>query len=204
MTSPEGRPQSISGTTRLYGIMGHPITHSLSPMMQTFAFQQHRMDCVYMPFPVLPEHLGTAVAGAIALGVHGFNVTIPHKETIMAYLDDIAPAARAIGAVNTVHVQGGHTMGYNTDGEGFLQPLQALHLPFTSLTTCLLGAGGAARAVAVALLQAGCPDLVIANRTYDRAAQLAATLQEHFPQTHVRVVPFAEAASIARQSGLVV
>ena len=85
--------------------MGYPIAHSLSPLMQTFAFHHHHLDCVYLPFPVAPERLAAAVAGAVALGVCGFNVTIPHKEAIMAHLDEISPVARAIGAVNTVHVR---------------------------------------------------------------------------------------------------
>jgi shikimate dehydrogenase len=194
----------MSGTTRLYGIMGHPIAHSLSPMMHTFAFRQQHLDCVYVPFPVAPDQLAPAVVGAVALGVCGFNVTIPHKEAIMAHLDDVSAAAWAIGAVNTVHVQDGRTIGYNTDGEGFLQPLHALHLPLADTTTCMLGAGGAARAVGMALLEAGCPVLAIANRTYERAARLVAVLQEYFPQTQVRAVPFAEAAPVAQQSGLLV
>ena len=195
---------AMRGTTRLYGIMGYPIAHSLSPMMHTFAFRQQHLDCVYLPFPVAPDQLAPAVAGAVALGVCGFNVTIPHKEAIMAHLDDVSAAARAIGAVNTVHVRDGRTMGYNTDGEGFLQPLHALHLPLTDTMTCMLGAGGAARAVAMALLEAGCPVLVIANRTHERAVRLVAVLQKHFPQAQVQAVPFAEAAPVARQSGLLV
>jgi shikimate dehydrogenase len=194
----------MSGTTRLYGIMGYPITHSLSPMMHTFAFRQRQLDCVYVPFPVTPDQLVPAVAGAVALGVCGFNVTIPHKEAIMAHLDDVSAAARAIGAVNTVHIQDGRTVGYNTDGKGFLQPLHALHLPLADTTTCMLGAGGAARAVAMALLEAGCPVLAIANRTHERAARLVAVLQAYFPQAQVWAVPFAEAAPVARQSGLLV
>ena len=106
----------------------------------------------------------------------------------MAHLDEISPAASAIGAVNTVHVRDDRTVGYNTDGEGFLQPLHALHVPLTTTTTCMLGAGGAARAVAMALLEAGCPVLVLANRTYERAARLVAILQGYFPQAQVRAV----------------
>ena len=204
MSPSKGISLAISGTTRLYGIMGHPVTHSLSPLMQTFAFQQHNLDCVYLPFPVPPAQLPQAVAGALALGVGGFNVTIPHKEAIVAYVDEVSAAARAIGAVNTVQVRDGRMIGYNTDGEGFLQPLRALHLPLTEIVTCMLGAGGAARAVAMALLEAGCPALVLANRTQARAERLVAVLQEHFPAAQVRAVPFAEAAGAARQSGLLV
>ncbi len=189
MSPAESSPVAISGTTRLYGIMGYPVTHSLSPMMQTFAFRQHNLDCVYLPFPVPPAQLAQAVAGAVALGVGGFNVTIPHKEAIVAYVDEVATAARAIGAVNTVHVRDGRTIGYNTDGEGFLQPLRALHLPLTEIVTCLLGAGGAARAVAMALLEAGCPVLVLANRPLARAERFVAVLQEYFAGAQVCTVP---------------
>src|SRR5262249_10904594 len=141
---------------------------------------------------------------ALALGVGGFNVTIPHKEAIVAYVDDVSAAARAIGAINTVHIRDGKTIGYNTDGEGFLQPLRALHLPLTETVTCMLGAGGAARAVAMALLEAGCPALVLANRTPERAERLVAVLQEYFPAAQVWAVPLTEAAAVARQSGLLV
>lgn len=195
---------SITGSTRLYGIMGHPIAHSLSPVMQTFAFQHHHLDAVYMPFPVESEHLEQAVRGAVALGVGGFNVTIPYKETIMAYLDEVAVEARAIGAVNTVDIRNGRTIGYNTDGEGFLQPLRALKLSCADTTACLLGAGGAARGVAMALLQAGCLRLSLANRTQARAERLGAELQGHFPQAQIEIVALSEVASVLRESGLVI
>lgn len=194
----------VSGTTRLYGIMGYPIAHSLSPMMQTFALRQCHIDGLYMPFLVEPARLAAAVAGAVALGVCGFNVTIPHKEAIMAHLDDVSAAARAIGAVNTVQIRDGKTIGYNTDGEGFLQPLHVLQVPLQTTTTCLLGAGGAARAVAMALLAAGGPVLTVANRTLERAERLVAELQRAFPHARVTAVPWAEAATVAGDSTVIV
>ncbi len=194
----------VGGTTRLYGIMGYPIAHSLSPLMQTFAFRAQHLDSIYVPFLVEPTQLASAVAGALALGVCGFNVTIPHKETIMAHLDEVSAAARTIGAVNTVQVRDGKTIGYNTDGEGFLQPLRTRQWPCSTAITCILGAGGAARAVAVALLEAGCPVLHLANRTLTRAERLAAALQHAFPQAQIAVVPWADVAPRARQSDLIV
>ncbi|MGE3537483.1 MAG: shikimate dehydrogenase [Candidatus Tectimicrobiota bacterium] len=195
---------SITGTTRLYGIMGYPVTHSLSPVMQTFAFRHHQLDCIYVPFPVAPHHLAQAVSGAMALGVCGFNVTIPHKEAIMPYLDDISAEARAIGAVNTVQVRDGRSVGYNTDGEGFLRPLRALGMAFPETSVCLLGAGGAARAVAMALLSAGCPQLTLSNRTQARAERLARDLQGHFPRAQLRVRSWSESAQVATASGLLI
>ena len=197
-------PAAVSGSTRLYGIMGYPIGHSLSPLMHTLAFRHHGMDAVYVPFSVAPDDLGRAVAGAAALGVAGFNVTIPHKEAIMAHLDEVTDAARAIGAVNTVHVHDGGTTGHNTDGAGFLQPLQRLEAPLNELTACVLGAGGAARALAAALLNAGCPQLVITNRTHARSERLAADLQEQYATAEVRAVSMSDAADAAQQSRLIV
>jgi shikimate dehydrogenase len=195
---------AVSGTTRLYGIMGYPIAHSLSPLMHTIAFQHHGLDCLYMPFPVAPERLANAVTGAIALGVCGFNVTIPHKEAIMSHLDEVSAEARFVGAVNTVQVVDGHTVGHNTDGEGFLQPLHVMRLPFAELSGLVLGAGGAARAVAMALLQAGCQRLAVANRTHARAARLVASLQQRFPSAQLQALPLAQAAEVACQSTLIV
>jgi shikimate dehydrogenase len=203
MMGEDGRV-GVSGTTRLYGIFGYPIAHSLSPLMHNLAFRQHGLDCLYVPFLVPPEQLATAVAGAVALGVCGFNVTIPHKEAIMPLLDDVAAEARFVGAVNTVQVVAGRAMGYNTDGAGFMQPLRDLPVPFAHTSVCVLGAGGAARAVTAALLQAGCPSLAVANRTLERGQRLVAALQEHFPQARLAAVPWSQVVPVARQSTLIV
>ena len=204
MPTEPAAPNTVSGSTRLYGIMGYPIGHSLSPLMHTLAFRHHGLDAVYLPFSVAPQDLGRAVAGSVALGVAGFNVTIPHKESIMACLDEVTDEAKAIGAVNTVHVRDGHTTGHNTDGAGFLQPLQDLGASLNQWSVCVLGAGGAARALAAALLNAGCPQLVITNRTPARSERLAADLQNRFAAAEVRAAPIADAADAARQSRLVV
>ena len=193
-----------SGASRLYGILGYPIGHSLSPLMHTLAFRHHGLGAAYLPFSVAPADLGKAVAGAVALGMGGFNVTIPHKESIMACLDEITDEARAIGAVNTVHVSEGRAVGHNTDGEGFLLPLKIVETPISELDVCVLGAGGAARALAAALLGAGCRRLTIANRTIARGERLAAELQPRHPDAEVRPIGMGEAADAARQSRLVV
>ena len=193
-----------SATSRLYGIFGYPIAHSLSPLMHTLAFRHHGLDAVYLPFAVAPDDLGKAVAGAVALGIGGFNVTIPHKEGIMACLDDVTDEAKAIGAVNTVHVQDDRAIGHNTDGAGFLLPLERMEAPLDRLDACVLGAGGAARALAAALLGAGCPRLVIANRTVARGERLAADLRPRHPDADIRPIGMADAVDAARRSRLVV
>lgn len=195
---------ALSGGTRLYGILGHPVTHSLSPLMQTCAFQHHNLDCIYVPFPVLPDHLPVALSGASALGINGLNVTIPHKEAILPLLDVVSDEAEFVGAVNTVVIRDGHTTGYNTDGIGFLQPLVELGLVFSEMRACVLGAGGAARAITMALLQSGCAHLTLTNRTQERAERLRSALQERFPQARLDCVPFQRAADAARESQLVV
>jgi shikimate dehydrogenase len=204
MTQPGDTPLAVSGTTRLYGIFGHPIAHSLSPLMQTFAFQSHGLDCLYVPFPVLPERLPQAIAGAVALGICGLNVTIPHKEAILCLLDEVSVEARFVGAVNTVVIDNGRTVGHNTDGIGFLQPLYDAEVALASTSVCVLGAGGAARAITMALLRAGCPLLTLVNRTYERGARLATALQERFPAAQIRCQAWSQAAQVARASSLVV
>ena len=204
MVHADDRSHPISGTTRLYGIVGHPIAHSLSPLMQTFAFQHHGLDCLYVPFPVAPDQLPQAVTGAVALGLCGLNVTIPHKEAMLTLVQDVSTEARFVGAVNTVEMRQGRTVGHNTDGPGFLQPLHEAGVAFDTTSVCVLGAGGAARAITMALLRAGCPVLTLANRTRERAEQLAAALQERFPHAQVRCVSLAQAAQTARDSSLIV
>jgi 3-dehydroquinate dehydratase / shikimate dehydrogenase len=164
------RVDKIDRRTRVYGVIGDPIGHSLSPVMQNAGFQARRMNAVYLPFLVrdLKDFLGAVGP----LGVQGFSVTIPHKEHILRHLDDCDPLAAKIGAVNTVVVRGGGKLyGYNTDYVGVLRTLQTL-IPLQTSRVLIAGAGGAARAVAFALAQAGAAVCVWARRI-DKARLLA-------------------------------
>ncbi|MEG4033718.1 shikimate dehydrogenase [Microcoleus sp. S36b_A4] len=119
----------IKGTTKLLGVIGHPVEHSLSPAMHNAAISQLGVDFVYLPFPVKPGDLKAALAGFAAIGVRGFSITIPHKQAILPLLSEVSPIARAIGAVNTVYLTDKGWCGTNTDVEGFLAPLQTPPTP---------------------------------------------------------------------------
>jgi shikimate dehydrogenase len=187
---------SLHRHTGLYGIFGYPIGHSLSPLMHNTAFAHHGIDAVYLPFAVHPSHLGSAVKSIVALPIRGVNVTIPHKQAVMAWLDELSPEARLIGAVNTIHLQDGRLQGYNTDGIGFLRSLEEAGSQVAGRTAMLLGAGGAARAIAVQLCLSNIRHLYLANRTRTRAEELAALLRQKIPHADISVVAM-EASSLA-------
>ncbi len=164
----------LTGTTGVLGVIGDPIAHSLSPVMQNAALQALQKDFVYVPFQVNPLHLQRAIDGVRSLGIRGLNVTIPHKERVMDYLDEVDPVAQLIGAVNTIDNKVGRLIGYNTDGIGFLRSLreEARQEPEGKNIT-ILGAGGAARAIGFQLALTCVNRLLIANRTERRAVRLA-------------------------------
>ena len=179
----------VNGATKILGIIGYPVRHSLSPVMQNAALRACGLDYAYVPFEVTPEGLGTAVAGLKALGVSGFNVTIPHKTEIMQYLDELDSSAEIAGAVNTVKNDAGRLIGYNTDGDGLIRSLaNELGFDVRGASVALLGAGGAARGALAALCRSGARRVVIANRTRERAVELASSIAHHFPATELTVV----------------
>lgn len=148
--------------------------------MQNAALNRCGLDYVYVPFEVHPGQLAEAVNGLRALGVAGFNVTIPHKTAIIAHLDSLDESAAAAGAVNTVLNDNGRLIGFNTDGDGLVRSLaEDLGAAAGDGTIILLGAGGAARGAVAALCRAGAPRIVIVNRTREKAVELAATLGKH-------------------------
>lgn len=146
----------ISGHTQLLGVIGDPIAHTLSPAMHNAALEHLGLDYVYVPFWVKPQQLGVAIAGLDALNVVGFNVTLPHKETILPYLADVSDLAQQVGAVNTVYRSEKGWVGTNTDVHGFLAPLRQQSYPWSEIAVLVLGYGGAARAVVTACYDLGC------------------------------------------------
>ncbi|MDB9519964.1 shikimate dehydrogenase [Roseofilum reptotaenium CS-1145] len=160
--------QEIQGTTRLLGIIGDPIKHSRSPVMQNAALSHLGADYVYVPFPVTQDQLEVVLEGFQAVGVVGFNVTIPHKRAIMPYLSQISPVAQAVGAVNTVWRTERGWEGTNTDVLGFIAPLKEEHQKWSNAQVVILGNGGSARAVVAGCLELGVERLHVVGRNLER------------------------------------
>lgn len=143
----------VNGKTTITGIIGWPVQHTLSPAMHNAAFEALSLDYCYVPFPVSPHDLKDAIRAIRALNIRGINVTVPHKETVIRYLDQVDPGASFIGAVNTIVNTEGSLTGYNTDGKGFMQSLSENRINLANKDILIIGAGGAARAVGYALVQ---------------------------------------------------
>ena len=156
---------------KLYGIIGHPLGHTMSPALHNWGFERCGIAAAYMAFPTPPEKLADFVAAFRTLPLSGASVTIPHKETVMPMLDGITPLAQAVGAVNTLYWDNGRLMGDNTDITGFLSPLRQHAGRIGS--ALVLGAGGAAKAVLAGLRELGVANVTITNRSPERAAAVA-------------------------------
>ena len=167
----------INGKTNVFGIIGDPVEHTLSPGMHNAAFKKLDMNNIYVPFHVNAEELEDAIAGAYALGIKGLNITIPHKTEVIKYLDYLDIAAGLIGAVNTIEFGKDGAVGHNTDGIGAVRAINEI-TSVKNKKVMILGAGGAARAVAFQILISGAKNLVISNRTIERASELRDDLVE--------------------------
>jgi shikimate dehydrogenase len=163
-----------STRTKLVILLGHPLGHTLSPAMHNRSFEKLGLDYLYMPVEVSADNLKTVFSGLMQMNVAGFNVTVPHKIRIIDLLDEIDPLAEVIGAVNTICVNEGKSLGYNTDGEGFLTYLQTqLATSIKNKTVFILGGGGAARGIAMTLAFRGASKVFLCNRTENKAIDLA-------------------------------
>lgn len=166
----------VSGKTKVCAIIGDPVEHSLSPIMHNAAFNELGLNIVYVAFTVTAKELKDAVLGARTLGIKGLNVTMPHKNAVMNYLDEVDATAKNIGAVNTVLCNQGKMIGYNTDGDGAMIALQENGVDPEEKKLVLLGAGGAAKAIGYKAAQ-DVDELVIVNRTAEKAKRLADSLK---------------------------
>jgi shikimate dehydrogenase len=163
----------------LYGLIGYPVSHSLSPLMQNRAFHALDLSCYYGLFEVLPQFFPQALAGIKALGIKGVNITIPYKQRVLEHLDFIDPAAAAIGAVNTVINDGERLTGYNTDGEGAMLSLKKeASIDPLGLKFIIFGSGGACRAVAYTLALKGAKKIIIAGRRESQSVEISRLLDQ--------------------------
>ena len=175
----------ITGHTRLTALLGSPVAHSISPLMHNEAFQLLDLDYTYLCFDVNEETLPAAVDGLKACGISGFNLTMPNKNRIVELLDELSPAARLIGAVNTVVNDDGHLTGYNTDGVGYMQAVKDAGYDITGKTITIMGAGGAATAICAQAALDGVEKIHIfareTSRFWDRTQKLAENINSTLP-----------------------
>lgn len=194
----------LDGHTRTCGLIGNPVAHTLSPMIQNYLAQVTGANLVYLPFPVAPGNLETAVRGALALDFLGLNVTVPYKSDVIAHLAEIDPLAERIGAVNTlVRCEGGYK-GYNTDMPGLYRAMQQEGVEIAGREVVILGAGGVARAVAVMLLDKGATGVHILNRTVDKAGAVADEINRMAGRTFARAYALADYGQIPGEGWLVI
>lgn len=175
----------ITGHTRLTALLGSPVAHSISPLMHNEAFQLLDLDYTYLCFEVNEKTLPAAVDGLKACGIRGFNLTMPNKNKIVELLDELSPAARLIGAVNTVVNDDGHLTGYNTDGVGYMQAVKYAGYDITGKTITIMGAGGAATAICAQAALDGVEKIHIfareTSRFWDRTQKLAENINSTLP-----------------------
>ncbi|AGB40489.1 shikimate 5-dehydrogenase [Halobacteroides halobius DSM 5150] len=178
---------------QLTGLFGYPVEHSLSPAMHNAAFKELGLNSTYLPFAVKPDNLKEAVRGIKALNIKGVNLTIPHKQKVISYLDQLSNEAKLIGAVNTIENQEGKLIGHNTDGRGYIRALQeeAKFNP-SGKKVLVIGAGGAARAVAFQLSLEGINELYIANRTIEKAKGLVKDIKTKVSLNQVQPLPLSD------------
>lgn len=195
----------ITGKTKLLGVIGYPVEHSLSPVMHNAAIAQLGLDYVYLPFPIAPENLKSAIAGFAAVGVVGFSVTIPHKQAIMPLLSEITPIAQAIGAVNTVTRQNNTWVGTNTDIEGFIAPLQTTYKQdWSQKAAVILGNGGAARAVVAGCHQLGFAEIHVVGRSQQKLEEFYASWHDSSLAINLQVHTWDKLAKLIPQANLLV
>ncbi len=190
---------------QLTGLLGYPVEHSLSPAMHNEAFESLGLNYIYLPFAIKPENIADAVRGIRAFNFKGVNVTIPHKQAVIPYLDQVSEEARLIGAVNAIENQDGKLIGHNTDGRGFIRSLKEEgDFNPQDKQALVVGAGGAARAVVVQLALSGIEKIFISDINLELAEKLVRDLDDKVNQTQLEVIITQEIATIINDLDLVV
>ena len=195
----------IDAKTQVYGLIGYPVRHSKSPAMHNAAFERLGMNAIYLCFEVRPEHLKLAVEGIRSLGIAGMNVTVPHKQAVIKYLDEITTVAERIGAVNTIFRRGDKLIGTNTDAEGFIRDLRDTCRFAARNKRCLIvGAGGGARAVCFGLADAGAKTIFIVDIDKKKSRALMRDLKKQYKAVEIKAVDHKNIPDIAPDVHLLV
>lgn len=181
-------PRAPGSRTQVFAVLGHPITHTLSPVMHNAAFEELGLDAVYLAFDVVPEDVGSILVSMQQMNFGGVNLTVPLKEKVQSVLGRVDPVAEAVGAVNTVVFSDDGMVGHNTDGEGFVRAAAELDVVLGGTRVVILGSGGAARAAALYSARAGAADVTLVARNRDAAAALVSELGARHPEVLIRSV----------------
>lgn len=182
----------ITGKTKLTGIIGNPVEHSLSPAIQNSAFESSKMDWIYVPLPVLDRQIPIAMQ-AVKSFFKGINVTMPYKQDVIPFMDEVSSYAKLVGAVNTIKVEEERLVGFNTDGRGFLHALeQELKFSAEDKKIALIGAGGAARSIATILALSKMKKIIIINRNSEKAENLGESIVKNFKDIDVDILSLNE------------
>ncbi len=184
-------------SVKILGVIGDPISHSLSPLMHNSALAHLKLPYLYKPFQIKQSELEWFVGSLKTEHIMGFNVTIPHKENIIPFVDKLTPIAKKMGAVNTVYFRGNKLIGDNTDGRGYVLSLKKeAHFNCTKKCIVILGAGGAAKGIALALAELNPKQIILVNRTLDKAVTLQAKIKKHFKKVDVAVSDLSKLADL--------
>lgn len=174
----------VTGTTKLTGLIGNPVEHTVSPVLHNSLFNVLGINGIYVPLKVPAGSLKDAVKGLKAAGFTGFNVTLPYKEEILEYMDEVSEEAKLLGTANTVKIADGRLYGFNTDADGFIRAFrEQTGTSFEQKQVCLLGAGGTAKALAVKIAMEGAAKVSIINRTETKAIELATAVNKVLEKT---------------------
>ncbi len=194
----------IDGKTRTCGLIGNPVEHTLSPVIHNNLAQMLGMNLVYVPFLVEEDRVEDAIKGGHALHILGMNVTVPHKSAVIPYLNNIDPLAEKIGAVNTLVYEEDGYKGYNTDMSGLFRAMQTEGIRIKDENVLLLGAGGAARAVAFLCATCGASKIYICNRTLQKAEEIAAEIRGQVPGTEIAACRYEDITALEEETFLAI
>lgn len=189
---------SIDGKTRTLGLIGNPVEHTMSPFIHNLFAEAMGINMVYVPFHVEEGKLEEAIKGARALNLLGNNVTVPYKIDVMPFVDVLDKGAKIIGAVNTLYYKGNKVYGYNTDAEGFYLSCQKEGITFEGKIVAILGAGGAAKAIAAVCAERKVKKMYLANRTVEKAQDIKATIHAHYPRLDIQILEYNQLLSVEK------